>query len=410
MESYTYQPSVDATMPQMSSVATAEKMTAQAPGTVNVSPQPATREIPVQAPPADATQTPFAAPSAQAMASEQPGQAVSQYAQVQAAEQQSQSHPNVIMDPASGRLYYAMPQGTSVTTAEKMTVQAPGTAPMSPQPAAQELPGQASPTDAVQTGSAAPSVQTAASEQPGQTIPQSSQAQGTEQQAQPHPSVIMDPATGQLYYAMSQGLSVTSAENMTAQAPGTSEMSAQSTGQKMPGQAAPATPSTQTMAPEQPGQTVSQSPQIQDAGQQAPYQSNVIMDPATGQLYYAMPQAQSAQLPPNNGQYLYTTPETQPRQLPEPHQPDYTQIIKSVENFAEGDASVSDVVKTLWTETSQDDQFWKGAIIGAVAAVLFTSETIRGAMGKAFGSISGKNVADAKAPSSTESDIDPKTK
>ncbi len=217
--------------------------------------------------------------------------------------------------------------------------------------------------------------------------------------------------------AMPQG-QPTGTENMTAQTPGTTQMPSQAAAPEIPGQASPtdaaqtvtATPLPQAAAPDQPNQSVFQSPQAQAAGQQVPSQPSVIVDQATGQLYYTMPQGQPvAQPAPNNGQYVYYTAQTQPEQLSEPRQPDFAQIIKSVEDFAEGDATVADVVKTLWTETSQDDQFWKGAVAGAVAAVLFTSESMRGALGKTFGGLSGKNAPDAEAPSSPESEVDPKT-
>jgi hypothetical protein len=71
---------------------------------------------------------------------------------------------------------------------------------------------------------------------------------------------------------------------------------------------------------------------------------------------------------------------------------------------------VADVVKTLWTETSQDDQFWKGAVVGAVTAALLTSETVRGAMGKTFGTLFGKNAADAATSSSPDPDVNTDTK
>ncbi|WP_020586296.1 hypothetical protein [Desulfobacter curvatus] len=224
--------------------------------------------------------------------------------------------------------------------------------------------------------------------------------------------------------AVPHGPSAAETENMTARASGTAFVSPEPATQAMPGQppesqaqsspadaaqAASVDSFARTAIPNQQGQTVSQSPQAQAAGQQAQFQPNVIMDPATGQLYYAMPQGQPVQPPPQNGQYVYyyTAP---PEQTPEPHQPDYAQIIKSVENFAEGDASVADVVKTLWTETAQDDQFWKGAVVGAAAAVLLTSQTVRGAMGKTFGGLFGKNAADAAASPSPDPDVDPNTK
>lgn len=158
-------------------------------------------------------------------------------------------------------------------------------------------------------------------------------------------------------------------------------------------------PSDRTEIPDHKGPTVSQFTQGQAAGQQAAFQPNVFMDPGTGQLYYAIPQGQFVQPPSQNGQYVYYTTQAPPEQPPSPHQPDYAQIMKSVEDFTEGDASVADVVKTLWTETSQDDQFWKGAVVGAAATFLLTSQTVRGAMGKTFGSLFGKHAKDAAAAS-----------
>ena len=48
---------------------------------------------------------------------------------------------------------------------------------------------------------------------------------------------------------------------------------------------------------------------------------------------------------------------------------------------------MADVVKTLYTNTSQDDQLWKGAIVGAATAVLLTSTPVREAMGKTLGGV-----------------------
>jgi hypothetical protein len=117
------------------------------------------------------------------------------------------------------------------------------------------------------------------------------------------------------------------------------------------------------------------------------------------------------QPPPQSGQYVHYTTQAppEPPPAPETRQPDFAQIVKSVEEFAEGDATVADVVKTLWTETAQDDQFWKGAVVGAAAAVLLTSGPVRGAMGKTFGSLFGQNGADAAASASPGPDVDPKT-
>nr|WP_320189924.1 hypothetical protein [uncultured Desulfobacter sp.] len=215
-------------------------------------------------------------------------------------------------------------------------------------------------------------------------------------------------------------------ENQAADAPGTASDSRGPVTQAMGGQppegqaqgvasdaaqAASLDPSAQSAIPGQQEPTGSQSAQAQAAEQQAQFQPNVIMDPATGHLYYAMPQGQPVQPNFQNGQYVYYTTQAPPGPVPEPpHQPDYAQIVKSVEDFAEGDASVADVVKTLWTETSQDDQFWKGAVVGAAAAFLLTSGPVRGAMGKTFGSLFGKNAADAAASAAPGPDVNTDTK
>lgn len=65
----------------------------------------------------------------------------------------------------------------------------------------------------------------------------------------------------------------------------------------------------------------------------------------------------------------------------------YGQMIQSVEQFVEGKATVADVVKTVSTNIAQDDSLWKGALVGAAAAVLLTSGPVKDAMGKSFGNL-----------------------
>ncbi len=60
----------------------------------------------------------------------------------------------------------------------------------------------------------------------------------------------------------------------------------------------------------------------------------------------------------------------------------YGQIVQSVEQFIEGKATVADVVKNVSANLAQDENLWKGAVVGAAAAVLLTSEPVRNAMGK----------------------------
>ena len=74
------------------------------------------------------------------------------------------------------------------------------------------------------------------------------------------------------------------------------------------------------------------------------------------------------------------------------------QIVRSFEQFVEGDATVSDVVRTLYTNTSQNDQLWKGVLVGAAATILLTSKPARTALGKTFGSLFGGTQGELKSP------------
>lgn len=75
-------------------------------------------------------------------------------------------------------------------------------------------------------------------------------------------------------------------------------------------------------------------------------------------------------------------------------------IVRSFEQFAEGDATVSDVVRTLYTNTAQNDQLWKGVLVGAAATILLTSKPARTALGKTLSGFFGS--AKAGKTSTTE--------
>ncbi len=132
-----------------------------------------------------------------------------------------------------------------------------------------------------------------------------------------------------------------------------------------------------------------------------------FVDQATGQMYYGVAPQQSQMFnpiqPPNPAQYvLYAAPQQATAQTAAPQQPaqqggapdqataqaatppDYSRLLQSVEDFAQGKASVSDVIKDFYTQTAQDDQFWKGAIVGAAAAALLNSDSVRQSLGKTF--------------------------
>jgi hypothetical protein len=65
----------------------------------------------------------------------------------------------------------------------------------------------------------------------------------------------------------------------------------------------------------------------------------------------------------------------------------YGQMIDMVGKFLNGEANVGEVVNGLFSLNFQDDQFWKGAVIGAVAALLLTNETVQSGLTKTVGTI-----------------------
>jgi len=65
----------------------------------------------------------------------------------------------------------------------------------------------------------------------------------------------------------------------------------------------------------------------------------------------------------------------------------YGQMIDMVGKFLNGEANVGEVVNGLFSLNFQDDQFWKGAVIGAVAALLLTNETVQSGLTKTVGSM-----------------------
>ncbi|HHD56392.1 MAG TPA: hypothetical protein ENK89_01785 [Desulfobulbaceae bacterium] len=113
------------------------------------------------------------------------------------------------------------------------------------------------------------------------------------------------------------------------------------------------------------------------------------VDPATGQLVFVGPTMQQPVYPGTvqPGVVYMQPPQPTPEQVAAQQaaaQQRYGQVINTVEQFIEGEATVADVAKTLYANTAQDDQLWKGVIVGAAAAVLLTNEPVKKAMGKTF--------------------------
>ncbi|MFV0439637.1 MAG: hypothetical protein ACK5PS_19860 [Desulfopila sp.] len=121
-----------------------------------------------------------------------------------------------------------------------------------------------------------------------------------------------------------------------------------------------------------------------------------MIDPATGQPVYVGGQYVPQRQYPQPGMVYFQVPQQpvsqqlSPEQIAAQHAADqkrYGQVVQSVEKFIGGEGTVSDVVKTLYLNSSQNDQLWKGVVVGAAAAVLLTSGPVREVMGKGFTSL-----------------------
>ncbi|PIE57039.1 MAG: hypothetical protein CSA34_01695 [Desulfobulbus propionicus] len=127
-------------------------------------------------------------------------------------------------------------------------------------------------------------------------------------------------------------------------------------------------------------------PRAEYPGQWPPLPPGYLLDPATGQPVFVGWQ------PPYTAPgpvYVHPPPPTAEELAAQQAaaQQRYGQIVSSVEQFINGEANVGEVVKTLYTNTAQDEQFWKGLLVGAAASVLLSSEPVRNAMGKNFGGL-----------------------
>ncbi len=127
-------------------------------------------------------------------------------------------------------------------------------------------------------------------------------------------------------------------------------------------------------------------------GQPVQLPPGYTVDPATGQAVF-VGQGQPVQyvqyIPVQPGM-AYGPPQPSPEQIAAQQaaaQQRQGIIMQSMQSFIEGEATVSDVVKTLYTTTAQDDQLWKGILVGAAAAVLLTSDSVRNTMGKTVGAV-----------------------
>jgi hypothetical protein len=115
-----------------------------------------------------------------------------------------------------------------------------------------------------------------------------------------------------------------------------------------------------------------------------PLPPGYAVEPATGRIFFIGQVAGVAAPPWGYGPAPQAPPAAPPGgQEAARHQ--YGQLVNTVQRFIEGEASVADVVSTVYSASAQDDQLWKGILVGAAAAVLLTSEPVRQAMGRTFG-------------------------
>jgi hypothetical protein len=73
----------------------------------------------------------------------------------------------------------------------------------------------------------------------------------------------------------------------------------------------------------------------------------------------------------------------------------FGQMADMVGRFLNGEATTADMVNGLFSLNFRDDQFWKGALLGAVAVLVFNSGAVQQGVGKLF----GKGSAEAKTSS-----------
>jgi hypothetical protein len=73
----------------------------------------------------------------------------------------------------------------------------------------------------------------------------------------------------------------------------------------------------------------------------------------------------------------------------------FGQMADMVGRFLNGEATTADIVNGLFSLNFRDDQFWKGALLGAVAVLIFNSGAVQQGAGKLF----GKGSAEAKTSS-----------
>lgn len=79
----------------------------------------------------------------------------------------------------------------------------------------------------------------------------------------------------------------------------------------------------------------------------------------------------------------------------------FGQMADMVGRFLKGEATTTDMVNGLFSLNFRDDQFWKGALLGAVAVLIFNSDAVHQGLGKLFRSKSSDADAASAAAEKT---------
>ena len=86
----------------------------------------------------------------------------------------------------------------------------------------------------------------------------------------------------------------------------------------------------------------------------------------------------------------------------------FGQVADMMGRFLNGEATMGDMVNGLFNLNFRDDQFWKGAVVGAVAALLLNSDTVKGSLAGIFGAAKSEDKTESKTSEGKKASSDTK--
>lgn len=89
-----------------------------------------------------------------------------------------------------------------------------------------------------------------------------------------------------------------------------------------------------------------------------------------------------------------------------PHHPKhdehkYGQMMNTLGRFLSGEADMNDLINGFFSLDFQNDQFWKGALVGAIATLLLTNENVQKGLTGTIGAMFGKSMSGSEKPQGT---------